>query len=127
MLRWNAGGAVVFVRGKDGSNYKTWTAGAINTNPVVVTVRSVQSALDSAVKINIGNTPQSLSVDYAGTPAIASDAANDLYVGNRVEANSSLNGTVYYQAWFPRVLSDSQYLAAYRRIQRILAARGVTV
>lgn len=62
-----------------------------------------------------------------GSGTVVTDTSNDLFIGNAASADRFWDGTIYYQAWYNRVLSDAEYLREYRRIKAMLANRGITI
>lgn len=111
----------------DGNEY--WTAtkmGLVGANNIIAISHSPATP-DIAPLIYLGTSDLTVTRATPKSGTVNSDAAYDMYIGNTSGAGNSIDGTIYLQVWFPRILTDAQYLAAYRYIKSLLAARGVTV
>lgn len=78
-------------------------------------------------KIYIDNVKQMITTVNAVPGQIVSDKDTDLFIGNLATAGQGVNGTIYLQAWYNRVLPDAEYMQAYNGLRRLMSARGVVI
>lgn len=111
-----------------GGAFTQWTTGAVNFgNNVIYSVAYNGASPDTAPIVNINTIKQTLTKSGTGTGGCTSDASADLYIGNRSTADRNFDGTIYLQAWYNRILSDTEYMQAYNYLRRLMMSRGVVI
>jgi len=106
-------------------DWKSATAFSLGS-PFVSSVAYNKTTPDNAPNIWVGNTKSAIVTTATGSGDASSDATCDLYIGNVAAANRTIDGSIYAQVWYSRVLADSEYLQSYRAMQRLCLALGVT-
>ena len=95
----------------------------LNTNIVI------GFAFNKSKEIKMYNNANKVAVTIlnAGVGDFVTDANDDLYIGNRSTADLNFDGPIYLQAWYNRILSDTEYMQAYNYLRRLMMSRGVSI
>lgn len=123
-----AAARVAFAQNLSGGD-RTWSmSNSFSYNvPQIATVSyDATSPLTDPV-IRLGASTAAITLTSSNTGTVTPDTASDLYIGNNSGAIRNLDGTIYLQAWYKRILTNAEYLQKYNYLRFIMAGKGITI
>lgn len=101
------------------------SAETIDTSKSIICAFSIDNNFNYRMRVN--DQKLTLTNSPTSTGIMQPDAASDLFIGNKATADASFDGTIYLQAWYNRILSDTEYMQAYNYLRRLMSSRGVSI